>query len=418
MLRADVSAEELDERINALESIVREMSSTLRSGNLVRLAALEYKFLSEAKFCCSICATVVRGDRRLLQDIFAPDDCARIWRMRRACEAMRTSYLTMKDDVREELMQSIASVEQVLKASSSGRRPVGTPGSEATPLGDDPLAPQHSSRSNGSPSPQVQGLISPSLQHDALAQVLAQTVWCSRDSDSASSSKCPSESSVCYPIAFNIYTPAQSGQTEEDACREISALGDSSDWTCAEQFARAPRPSDPRVQLDCFFAAMQEASLKALPSGVAASAAAGGSPAEGMVAALPSMHVDAAAVSLPPALGIADVAEAASAALQVAARTPTLLTGRKLESVLAKSFNLPERPPLKVNRQRELGAGVSLSRPGSQWKRRHDDVPPEPFVPRLWHRVGSPAWRSGPAASTCASVRPLRVASVRALCMP
>lgn len=313
---------------------------------------------------------------------------------------MRTSYLTMKDDVREELMQSIASVEQVLKASSSGRRPVGTPGSEATPLGDDPLAPQHSNRSNGSPSPQVQGLISPSLQHDALAQVLAQTVWCSRDSDSASSSKCPSESSVCYPIAFNIYTPAQSGQTDED-------------WTCAEQFARAPRPSDPRVQLDCFFAAMQEeASLKALPSGVAALAAAGGSPAEGMLAAVPS----AAAVPLPPAF-IADVAEAASTALQVAARTPTLLTRRKSESVLAKPFNLPERPPLKVNRQRELGAGVSISRPGSPWKRRRDDVPPEPFVPRLWHRVGSPVWRSGPAASTCASVGPLRVASVRALCM-
>lgn len=103
----------------ALAAVVEEMSVVAKSESSVRMSAVEYKFINVAKQCRDICGLAVRGDKRYLQEVFSPSDCARIGRMRHACQLVQTSYLHVTADLREELLASIASVEQVLRDSGS-----------------------------------------------------------------------------------------------------------------------------------------------------------------------------------------------------------------------------------------------------------------------------------------------------------
>jgi len=109
------TAERADVLAVALEAVVDEMRVVAKSESSVRLSAVEYKFISVAKQCRDICALAVRGDKRYLQEVFSPNDCARIGRMRHACQSVQKSYLFVTAELKEELLASIASVEQVLR---------------------------------------------------------------------------------------------------------------------------------------------------------------------------------------------------------------------------------------------------------------------------------------------------------------
>lgn len=113
------TAEQADVLAAALEAVVDEMRVVAKSESSVRLSAVEYKFIHVAKQCRDICALAVRGDKRYLQEIFSPNDCARVGRMHHACQLVQNCYLFVTAELKEELLASIASVEQVLRDSGS-----------------------------------------------------------------------------------------------------------------------------------------------------------------------------------------------------------------------------------------------------------------------------------------------------------
>lgn len=369
-------AADTDARIRALESIVCEMNGDAMAENSVRRAALKYQFLAEAKSCCSICGLAVRGDKKHLQEVFAPDACARIVRMRRACESACASYLTVEQDVQEKLMQSIASVEQVLL--DMGRyKPVQSAEKclEVVPLGEDPLAsaapaffglpeeppvvePLREAEvespsavdedvdGGAAPDEDVESFLAAddddsgaALEEGVEAEEaeeaaveegdVADDALASQSTDVSDGSEalhlsCLSESSVHYPAVFDIYTPANDG-----AC--VVAL---------EEF-----PGELEQDFDVEEEALPDADAR------------------------------------PPL-------EAACGDVEPAAlrRAPTLLTGRALAGRAARAGS-PMKTTESADADRQ-GQCADTATKGSYTEN-------GPFVPRVWHRVGSPAWTGG-----------------------